>query len=122
VPLTEEPVAEEVRGRVEVENVVIGGLDDVMGMDVLGVVVESVELSSNMPKDESKASIPDATLIAAAESYSVAATQSWSFVLPVVQGAKVMVAELLHDAPVHVAEHPVATAEQVVVQVPPFTH
>jgi hypothetical protein len=76
VPLTEDPVAEEVRGRVEVENVVMGALDD-MGTDVLGTDVElSVALSSNIPQDESRASMPEATLVAAAASYSVAATQS----------------------------------------------
>jgi len=92
VPLTEDPVAEEVRGRVEVENVVMGALDVALGTDVLGVVVGSVSLPPNIPQDESKASMPEATLVAAAELYSVAATQSWSFVFPFVHGAKVKVA------------------------------
>ncbi|KAF4633317.1 hypothetical protein G7Y89_g4803 [Cudoniella acicularis] len=111
-----EPVAEETRDVVWVLNVVVGNELEDVGSDVELFVEMSVVLPPYSPQDESRASIPEATLVAAAASKSVAATQFWSLVFPVVQGAKVTVAALLQDVPLHVAEHPVATAEQVVVQ------
>lgn len=91
-----------------VENVVIGA---------------EVVLVSKNPQEESRASIPEATFVADAALKSVAATPFRSIVFPpVIQGAKVTVASTLQDVPLQVAEHPVATAEQVFMQLPPATH
>jgi hypothetical protein len=67
-----------------------GGLEDVINVLGTGVLPEGewdVELPSNAPIDERYASIPEAILVAAAESNGLAGTQFRSLVFPVVQGA-----------------------------------
>ncbi|KAI9868508.1 MAG: hypothetical protein M1813_005952 [Trichoglossum hirsutum] len=108
VPLTKEPVGEEEGVPEDVVNVVnirvldTGVLLDVLEDDTELVLVgplgcdvlegeADVELPSNIPMDERYASIPEATLVAAAELNGIAGTQLRSLVFPVVQGATCIV-------------------------------
>lgn len=92
---------------------------------MLTVIVElsTAELVEICPSSASQletiSSIAFATSSAFAESYSSVASKSYGSGPPSYQGANVIVPWALQAVPVHVAEQPVATAEQDVLQLSP---